>query len=258
MNSELFNLTGKTALITGGSKGLGFQIAETASALGANIILLARKHEELEIAAETLRAKGAQVKAIPFDLQKLNLIPDMVSEAALAFGPIDILVNNAGTSWAAPAQDYPLKAWEKVMTLNVTVPFLLSQEIAKTMMIPRRSGKIVNIASIGGLRGNRPDLGMYTIAYNTSKAALINLSRALASEWGKYDINVNTLCPGFFPSKMSATLLEDISETLLPSIPLGRLGGDDDLRGPIALLMCEAGRHITGQCLSVDGGATAV
>lgn len=253
----LFDLTGKRALITGGSRGLGFQIAEAAVEAGAAVVITARKQAELDEAAEALRAKGGQVQTLACDLQDLDSIPEVAATAIGAFGGLDILVNNAGTSWAAPTEDHPLDGWTKVMTLNVTAPFVLTREVGKQAFIPARSGKIVNIASIGGLSGNRADTQMYTIAYNTSKAAMINFTRALATEWGRFDINVNALCPGFFPSKMSAQVMARVEETLLPSIPLGRFGGESDLKGPALLMMSEAGRHITGQYLSVDGGATA-
>ncbi|MGB0903407.1 MAG: SDR family NAD(P)-dependent oxidoreductase, partial [Mangrovicoccus sp.] len=233
----LFDLTRKTALITGGSRGLGYQIAEAALEAGASVILTARKQAELDDAAQNLRSKtGGQVASLACDLQDLDAIPDIAARAIAAFGGLDILVNNAGTSWAAPTEDHPLDGWNKVMTLNITSPFLLTKEIGKQAFIPARAGKIVNIASIGGLSGNRADTGMYTIGYNTSKAAMINFTRALATEWGRYNINVNALCPGFFPSKMSAQVMARVEETLLPSIPLGRFGGAQDLKGPALLL----------------------
>lgn len=258
MTADLFKLTDKTALITGGSRGLGLQMAEGIVDMGGRVVLLARKENELRDAKAHLEAMGGEVLTIACDLQELAKIPEVVDEAMDAFGTIDILVNNAGASWGADMVDYPLEAWEKVMRLNVTAPFALTQEVGRKAMIPARSGKILNIASIAGLRGNRPDLGMHTIAYNTSKAASINFTRALASEWGKYNINVNAICPGFFPSKMSAGLLDTIEEKILPAVPLMRLGGDEDLKGPAVFLLSEAARHITGQYLAVDGGSSAV
>ncbi|MCA0871635.1 SDR family oxidoreductase [Seohaeicola saemankumensis] len=253
----LFDLTGKVALITGGSRGLGLQIAEAYAQAGARLILTARKPAELEAAQQHLQRLGAQVATLACDLSRTDDIPDVARRAMDAFGDIDILVNNAGTSWAAPMQDHPLDGWTKVMTLNVTAPFVLTREIGRRAFLPRQSGKILNIASIGGLGGNRADTGMFTIAYNSSKAAMINFTRALATEWGRHNINVNALAPGFFPSKMSEQLIDRLDRLLLPSVPLGRFGGADDLKGPALLLVSDAGRHITGQCLAVDGGATA-
>lgn len=256
--SNLFDLSGKTALITGGSRGLGRQMAEGFLGAGASVVLTARKVAELEKAAEELRQIGSgKVHIVDCDLSALDTITTTVDRIAAKVHTIDILVNNAGTSWVAPMEDHPLEGWNKVMALNVTAPFLLTQEIGKRFFIPARAGKIINIASIGGLSGNRADTEMYTIAYNTSKAAMINFTRALATEWGRYNINVNALCPGFFPSKMSAELIDRLSEQTLPSIPLGRFGSNGDLNGAAIFMASEASRHVTGQVLAVDGGATA-
>lgn len=255
---NLFSLEGKTALITGGSRGLGRQMAEGFLSVGASVVLTARKADELAQAAADLSQIGSgKVHVVDCDLSKLDTMSAIVDRILAAAGSIDILVNNAGTSWVAPMEDHPLEGWNKVMALNVTAPFLLTQEIGKRCFIPARAGKIINIASIGGLGGNRSDTEMYTIAYNTSKAAMINFTRALATEWGRYNINVNALCPGFFPSKMSAELIERLSEQTLPSIPLGRFGSEGDLNGAAIFMASAASRHITGQVLAVDGGATA-
>ncbi len=254
---NLFDLSGQTALITGGSRGLGLQIAEIFVDAGANVILTARKSHELEEAKAHLEALGGSVATIACDLLQLDTIAAVVEKAIGSFGSIDILVNNAGTSWAAPTEDHPLDGWNKVMTLNITSPFVLTQAVAKTEFLPRKTGKILNVASIGGLSGNRADSEMFTIAYNSSKAAMINFTRALATEWGRHNINVNALAPGFFPSKMSEKLIERLEQTLLPSIPLHRFGGEEDLKGAAVFLVSPGARHITGQCLAVDGGATA-
>jgi NAD(P)-dependent dehydrogenase (short-subunit alcohol dehydrogenase family) len=253
---QLFQLDGQVALITGGSRGLGLQMAEALGEMGCKVAISARKAEELAQAQVHLESKGISVLTVVCDLQKPDRIPALVSEVVKAFGPIDILVNNAGATWGAPAQDYPDEAWHKVMNLNVNAPFFLSREVGKHCMIPRQKGKIINIASVAGLRGM--GAGVQTVAYNTSKAAAINLTRALAGEWGQYNINVNAICPGFFPSKMSAGLLETIGEAVIARSPLKRLGGDEDLMGTVVFLASEASRHITGQFIAVDGGASAV
>lgn len=254
---KLFDLTGNVALITGGSRGLGLQIAEGFVEAGASVILTARKQAELDKVAHHLRSLGGQVATIACDLSDFDSIPHVAEQAEQAFGRIDILVNNAGTSWGARMEDHPLSGWSKVMDLNLTAPFLLTQEIGRRCFIPKKAGKILNIASIGGMSGNRADMNMHTIAYNTSKAGMINFTRALATEWGRYNINVNALAPGFFPSKMSEKLLESFGNDLLPSIPLGRFGGDEDLKGPAIFLVSPAAAHMTGQILAIDGGATA-
>jgi len=256
----MFDLTGKVALITGGSRGLGLQIAEAYLDAGASVVLTAHKQYELDEAKAHLSGLNAtnadKVKVIAIDLQKLEEIPAMVSAIRAELGEIDILVNNAGTSWGAPMEDHPLDAWHKVMNLNMTAPFVLTQEVGKQSMIPRQQGKIINIASIGGLGGNRPEMNMATISYNASKGAMVNFTRALACEWGKYNINVNALCPGFFITKLSEKLLEGMSDQLA-TVPLGRFGNETDLKGPAIFFASEASRHVTGSCLAVDGGVTS-
>lgn len=255
----LFDLTGKVALVTGGSRGLGLQMAEALGEMGAKVAIAARKPAELDAAAAELSAKGIDVLAVPADLgdpsgqSSVKLV-----DAVLArFGRIDILVNNAGATWGAPAEDYPPAAWDKVMTLNIDSLFRLSQDVGKRALIPQGGGKIINIASIAGLGGNPPPLGMFTIAYNTSKGAVVNFTRALAAEWGRYNINVNAICPGFFPSKMSQGLLDRFSQHVVEATPLGRLGGEEDMKGAVVFLASEASRHVTGQLLAIDGGVSA-
>ncbi|MCE3262289.1 MAG: gluconate 5-dehydrogenase [Pseudoduganella sp.] len=256
---ELFSLQGKTALVTGGSRGLGLQMALALGELGARVVITSRKQADLDEAVAVLKEQGVQAYAIAADLGKEAAIDPLVEAALDALGGhIDILVNNAGATWGAPAEEYPLEAWDKVMNLNVRSIFLLSQAVGRRSMIPRRSGRIINIASIAGLAGNAPGT-MKTVAYNTSKAALINFTRTLAGEWGEYGINVNALAPGFFPSKLSAGVIKAIGEDRLAAeAPLKRLGGDEDLKGAVALFASDAGRHITGQTLAVDGGVSAV
>jgi gluconate 5-dehydrogenase len=177
-----------------------------------------------------------------------------VDEVLKRYGAIDILVNNAGATWGAPAEEYPDEAWRKVMTLNIDAMFHLSREVGRRSMIARGSGKIINVASIAGLYGGPPD--MHTIAYNTSKGAAVNFTRALASEWGRYNINVNAVCPGFFPTKMARGILDRIGDRVIKSTPLQRLGGDEDLKGVVIFLASEAARHVSGQCIAVDGGVS--
>jgi gluconate 5-dehydrogenase len=250
---QLFDLTGKSALVTGGSRGLGLQMAEALGEMGARVAITARKQAELDEAAARLSRQGVEVLTVAGDLSRLETIPAMLDRVLERFGAVDVLVNNAGTTWGAPAEDYPAEGWNKVMGLNLNALFFLTQAVGKRSMIPRRSGKIVNIASVSGLAGNPPS--MQTIAYNASKGAVVNLTRALAAEWGRHGINVNAICPGFFPSKMSQGLLDRIAPAVLARTPLGRLGGEEDLKGAVAFLASEASRHVTGQYLVVDGGA---
>jgi len=254
---ELFNLEGRTALVTGGSRGLGLQMALALGEQGATVVVAARKQNELDDAVATLTARGITAYAIAADLGQEGAADALAQAAIEKLGHIDILVNNAGASWGAPAEDMPPEAWDKVMNLNVRSVFLLSQAVAKRSMIPRGQGRIINIASIAGLAGNPPGT-MKTIAYNTSKGAVVNFTRALAGEWGAHGINVNAIAPGFFPSKMSAGVLQAMGERLMAEAPLGRLGSDEDLKGAVVLFASDAGRHITGQILAVDGGVSAV
>jgi NAD(P)-dependent dehydrogenase (short-subunit alcohol dehydrogenase family) len=253
---QLFDLTGQTAVITGGSRGLGLQMAHALGEAGARIMLCARKADALEVACAKLQDAGIDARwvaadcAVEADLQKL------VSETLQRMGDVDILVNNAGANWGAPAQDHPVAAWDKVMNLNVRGYFLLSQLVGRHCMIGR-GGRIINVASIAGLGGS--SFGMNTLAYNTSKGAVINFTRALACEWGQYGINVNAICPGVFPSKMTAGTIAALgADKLAAAAPLRRLGDDEDLKGVTLLFASAAGKHITGQCLAVDGGVSAV
>jgi gluconate 5-dehydrogenase len=204
-----------------------------------------------------LKERGITADWIAADSSQPAEVQRLADEAIAKLGHVDILVNNAGATWGAPAEDHPLEAWDKVMNLNVRALFLLSQAIAKASMIPRRRGRIINVASIAGLAGNSG--AMTSVAYNTSKAAVLNLTRALAGEWGVHGINVNALAPGFFPSRMTAGLLERVGiDNMRAHVPLRRLGDDEDLKGAALLLASDAGKHITGQFIAVDGGVSAV
>jgi NAD(P)-dependent dehydrogenase (short-subunit alcohol dehydrogenase family) len=254
---QLFDLTGKTALVTGGSRGLGLQMARALGEAGAKVMLSARKADELEEAVQDLQAQGIDARWTAADCAVESDIHRLGAETLERMGDVDILVNNAGAAWGAPAEDYPIAAWDKVMNLNIRGYFILSQYLAKHSMIGRQRGSIVNVASIAGLGGN--PRGMNTIAYNTSKGAVINFTRALAAEWGVYGIRVNAVCPGFFPSKMTKGTLEALGEDKLAAhAPLGRLGDDEDLKGLTLLYASDAGKHITGQWLAVDGGVSII
>jgi gluconate 5-dehydrogenase len=224
---------------------------------GAKIMLSSRKAADLDEAAAELQAAGIDARWIAADCGKEEDIRRLATETMERMGPIDILVNNAGATWGAPAEDHPVEAWDKVMNLNVRGYFILSQEVAKQSFIPRGKGRILNVASIAGLAGNPSE--MKTIAYNTSKGAVINFTRALAGEWGEHGITVNAICPGFFPSKMTYGLLEKLgADKMAAGAPLRRLGDDEDLKGLAVLFASDAGKHITGQWLAVDGGVSAI
>ncbi len=254
---QLFDLTGKTALITGGSRGLGLQMAHALGEAGAKVMLSSRKAADLEQAAAQLKAADIDAQWIAADCGKEEDIRRLADETLQRMGRVDILVNNAGASWGAPAEDHPVAAWDKVMNLNIRGYFILSQHVAKRSMIPNKGGRIINIASIAGLNGNPK--GMDTIAYSTSKGAVVNFTRTLAAEWGDHNINVNAICPGFFMTKMAEGLITLLGEEKMASAaPLNRLGDDEDLKGVTLLFASDAGKHITGQWLAVDGGVSVV
>ena len=255
---QLFDLSGRSALITGGSRGLGLQMAEALTELGAKVALVARKADELEEAVAHLRARGSQAAALPGDLSDPTAIAPLIEKAIATIGPIDILVNNAGATWGAPTLELPLKAWQKVIDLNLTAMFLVTQEVGRRAMVPRRRGRIINIASILGLGGGGESPRAATLAYNTSKAGVINFTRSLAVEWAQYNINVNAIAPGFFPTKMTKGILETLGDAVAARAPLKRVGGPEDLKGVVALFASDAGAFITGQTLPVDGGVTAM
>jgi len=251
---ELFELNGKVALITGGSRGLGLQIAKGLAEMGAKIAISARKPAELEEAKADLQRLGVEALTVTNDLSKEGQPAALVDAVVAHYGKIDILVNNAGATWGAAAEQHPLEAWNKVMTLNATSVFALSQAVANRCFIPQRAGVIIVVASTAALRTG---MSMKAAAYYSSKAAALHLTRALAVEWGPYNIRVNAICPGFFPSKMASGLLETIADQVIARTPLGRIGGDTDLQGAAVYLASDASRHVTGQYIAVDGGASA-
>jgi NAD(P)-dependent dehydrogenase (short-subunit alcohol dehydrogenase family) len=253
----LLDLTGRSALVTGGSRGLGLQIAEALGEAGAKILLTSRKAGDLEEAAAHLQDRGIDTRWIAADASQPAEIQRVADEAMQRLGHIDILVNNAGATWGAAMEDYPLEAWDKVMNLNIRSIFLMCQAIGRLSMIPRKHGRIINVASIAGLMGQDPRI-VRTIAYNATKGGLVNFTRALAAEWGAHGITVNAICPGFFPSRMTQATLGTTGELIRDWTPTKRLGNDEDLKGLVVLLASEASRHITGQAIAVDGGATVI
>jgi gluconate 5-dehydrogenase len=251
---QLLDLTGRVAMITGGSMGLGRQMAEGLAEMGANLVLCARKKERCESAAEELKALGVATVALACDVTNPASIRDVVEAAITRFGRIDILINNAGTSWGAPAEEMRLEQWNKVLETNLTGTFLCSQAVGKVMMGQKR-GKIINVASIAGMVGSPPEL--QAIGYSASKGGVITFTRDLARKWASHNIHVNAIAPGWFPTHMSGGVIERNGESLLKSIPLGRFGSEDDLKGAAVFLASRASDFVTGQVLVVDGGQTA-
>ncbi|WHZ59650.1 SDR family oxidoreductase [Metabacillus hrfriensis] len=254
---EMFDLTDKVAIITGGGRGLGEQMAEGFAQAGASLVLCSRKAAACEEAACRLsREYGVKAIALSCDVTNSEDVKNVVKTTIEEFGKIDILVNNSGATWGAPVQDMPLEAWNKVMNVNVTGTFLMSQEAGKHM-IKQKSGKIINIASVAGLGGTDPRY-MDTIAYNTSKGAVITFTKDLAVKWGQHNINVNAIAPGFFPTKMSQVIIENGKDHFLNITPLKRFGTDQDLKGAALFLAARASDFITGDVLVVDGGTHAM
>ncbi|MEP6695135.1 MAG: SDR family oxidoreductase [Chloroflexota bacterium] len=255
--SELFDLGGKVAIITGGGGGLGRQMARALAEVGATVVLCGRSVERCQEAAAELAPLKVRAAGMRCDVTSADDVKAMVERTKADFGRIDILINNAGRAWVAPVASMPVEEWRKVIEVNLTGAFLCSQAAGNVMIAQGGGGKIINIASVAGLGGAMPEV-LDAIAYNTSKGGLINFTRDLAVKWGRHKINVNAIAPGWFPSKMSSTVVEKWGDRLSRNIPLGRIGGDDDLKGTVVYLASRASDYITGQIIAIDGGASAL
>jgi NAD(P)-dependent dehydrogenase (short-subunit alcohol dehydrogenase family) len=251
---QLFDLTGRVAIVSGGSMGLGRQMAEGLAEMGANLVLCARKKERCEEVAEGLRSRGVRTLALGCDVRDRAAIQEVVDEALAKFGRIDILVNNAGVSWGASVEEMTLEQWDRVLSTNLTGTFLFCQAVGKTM-VAQGSGKIINIASVAGLGGGSAEL--QAIGYHASKGGVIAFTKDLACKWAPHNIQVNAIAPGWFPTHMSSWVIEHRKDSLLAEIPLGRFGGDHDLKGAAVFLASDASAYVTGHVLVVDGGQTA-
>ncbi|MEW6545940.1 MAG: SDR family oxidoreductase [Bacillota bacterium] len=250
---DLFDLSGRVALVTGGSMGLGKQMARGLAEAGADLVLCSRKDERLREAARELGELGVRVLPLPGDVGDPEAVQRVVEGALAAFGHLDILVNAAGLAWAGPPERLPLPDWEKVQRTNVTGTFLMCQAVGRHM-IERRRGSIINVASVAGLLGTAV---LDAIAYNTSKGAVIAFTRDLAVKWAGYGVRVNAIAPGFFPTHMTDWVIRNRGREITAATPLGRLGGDDDLKGAVVYLASEASAYVTGHVLVVDGGLVA-
>ena len=254
---DTLRLDGKVALVTGGSRGLGLQIAEALGEAGASVAVTARREEGLKQAVKHLEDRGIRAMSVVCDISKNDQVGAAVGQVIQRLEHIDILVNNAGATWGAPFEELPLEAWDKVVRVNVDGTFFVSRAVGLHMIGRGQGGRIINIASVAGLRGTDPSV-MPTLPYNTSKGAVVNFTRALAATLAEHNITVNCICPGFFPTKMSSVMIERSRERIIASTPLGRLGNDQDLKGIVVLFASPASAFITGQIIAVDGGATAV
>jgi NAD(P)-dependent dehydrogenase (short-subunit alcohol dehydrogenase family) len=252
---ELFDLTDKVALVTGGGRGLGKQIAEVYAEMGCHLALCSRKKENCEDVAEMLRNEyGVQVISYALDVTNEFQVEAVVSQVLEDFGKINILVNNSGATWGATVEEMPLEAWNKVMNVNVTGTFLMSKAVGKHM-IERKYGKIINIASAAGLTVRPPEI-TNTIGYSTSKAAVNHFTKDLAIKWARHNVYVNAIAPGMFRTKMTKGTLNQKEDTVLETIPLRKIGDENMLKGAALYLATKASDFVTGTVLSVDGGST--
>jgi NAD(P)-dependent dehydrogenase (short-subunit alcohol dehydrogenase family) len=251
---QLFDLTGRVAIITGGSIGLGRQMAEGLAEMGANLVLCARKAERCRQAAEELQQLGIKAIPLPCDVTKQVNVQKVVDATISQLGRLDILINNAGISWGAPVEEMPLDDWNKVIETNLTGSFLCAQAAGK-VMIRQGHGKIINIASVAGLGGAPPELP--AIGYHASKGGVISFTKDLACKWAMHNIQVNAIAPGWFPTHMSNRVIDRHKELFLSHIPARRFGGEHDLKGAAVFLASGASNYVTGHVLVVDGGQSA-
>lgn len=253
---DMFDLTGKTAVVTGGSIGLGAQLATGLAEAGANVVIAARKVERCIERCKQLEAMGVRTLAVACNTTNADDCQQLIDLTVKEFGSLDILVNNAGITWAAHSLEYPMQRWQQVMDTNLNALFQLSVMAAKVMK-KQGGGKIINLTSLSGYGGTLPE-EMDTVAYNASKGAVNTLTKDLAVKWARYGIYVNAIAPGFFITHMSERLLEKNAERILPKVPFGRFGGNDDLKGAVVFLSSAASNYITGQIINVDGGQMAL
>ncbi len=250
---ELFDLTGKSAIITGGSRGIGKEMAEGLAEAGANLMLCARRPEWLDETVNEFRAKDFNVVGMICDVSKPDEVEAVVSATKQKFGSVDILINNAGISWGAMPEDMPLERWQQVLDVNLTGCFLFAQAAGREML-KQKHGSIINIASIAGLTSSAN--GPFYSGYVASKAGLIGLTRELAASWGRKGIRVNAIAPGFFHSRMADAVIDLYERTIQENNVIPRIGEEGELKGTVVFLASDASSYITGQTIAVDGGMT--
>jgi gluconate 5-dehydrogenase len=252
---DLFDLTGKTAIITGGSRGLGKEMAEGLAEAGASLMLCARRAEWLDPTIEEFRTRGFRVERMLCDVSQTEQVQAVVDRAIETYGKIDILVNNAGISWGARPEEMPLDKWQKVLDVNLTACFLFAQAAGRKML-EQGGGSIINVSSVTGLKSSAN--GPYYVGYAASKAGLIGMTRELAASWGRQGIRVNAIAPGFFHSRLADAVIEHAEPMIKKLNPIPRVGAEGELKGVAVFLASDASSYVTGQTIVVDGGMTAV
>ena len=253
---DLFRLDGRTAIVTGGGRGLGEYMARALFDAGANVVVCSRKVAACEEVAGEIEAAGGRALALACDVADPEAVEQVVATTVREFGGIDIVVNNSGTTWGAPPEEMPLEKFDSVMAVNVRGTFLMAQAAGRRMIVQGRGGSIINISSVAAYKGGRPG-SLQASGYAASKGAVISLTRDLAGSWAHHRIRVNAIAPGWFPTRMSSGFLEIAGERILETIPLGRYGEPTDIQGAVLFLASPASGYVTGQTLLVDGGQTA-
>ncbi len=253
--NELFNLTGKVAVVTGGSRGLGKEIAIGLGEAGAKVTITARRGKWLIPASEEIENMGIDCLAVKADVSNPESVKSVVAETLERWGKINILVNNAGVTWGAPPEEMPMDKWESVMDINAKGTLICCQQVGREMM-KQGGGNIINVTSTTGLIGVDPKI-MQAIGYQASKAAIAIITRQLAIEWASYNIRVNAIAPFFFPTRVSKAAIEKSEERMVRHIPMGRIGREGEIKGIAVFLASEASSYITGQVIAIDGGMTA-
>lgn len=251
--NELFDLTNKTAIVTGGSRGIGKEMAGGLAEAGANLMLCSRRPEWLGATVREFEDKGFNVAGTVCDVAKPDEVQSVVDQTVAKFGSVDILINNAGTSWGAMPEEMPLEKWQQVIDVNLTGCFLFAQAVGR-QMLKQEGGSIINIASIAGLTSSAN--GPFYAGYVASKAGLIGLTRELAASWGRKGIRVNAIAPGFFHSRLADAVIDIYERSIQENNVIPRVGNEGELKGVAVFLASEASSYITGQTIAVDGGMT--